>query len=64
MATANTGKPCSVAGCTNICGSYNVTGMCGWHSVRKEKGLPLIVPDTPEWDAEMAREIQEGQNAH
>lgn len=34
-------KPCSVEGCTNTLSAYNVTGMCGWHSVRAEKGLPL-----------------------
>lgn len=32
---------CSVEGCANTLSVYNVTGMCGWHSVRKEKGWPL-----------------------
>ena len=32
---------CSVEGCTNSLSAYNKTGMCGWHSVRAEKGLPL-----------------------
>lgn len=35
------GKACSVPGCTNTLSPYNRTGMCGWHSVRAEKGLPL-----------------------
>lgn len=34
-------KNCSVAGCTNTLGAYNATGMCGWHSTRAHKHLPL-----------------------
>jgi len=41
-------KNCSVDGCTNKLSEYNVTGMCGWHSVRDAKGLspqPCSVED-------------------
>ena len=34
-------KSCKVPGCTNTLSPYNVTGMCGWHSARAEKGLVL-----------------------
>jgi hypothetical protein len=50
-------KPCSVEGCTNTLSAYNVTGMCGWHSTRKYKGLPLdpcSVTDCPNFDPEAA----------
>lgn len=46
---------CSVPGCTNTLSRYNVTGMCGWHSIRKDKGLtldPCSITGCENFDAE------------